>query len=81
MAELYQPFWTAWQGGESSPAPPPWPEPTGIAVWRGRKHGGRCDQVIAALVHGTSYERLASPGCLDRRAGTVRSLERVCLPE
>jgi hypothetical protein len=24
------------------------------------------DHVIAALVHGSGYERLASPGCLDR---------------
>jgi hypothetical protein len=24
------------------------------------------DDVIAALVHGSSYERLASPGCSDR---------------
>jgi hypothetical protein len=24
------------------------------------------DHVIAALVHGTGYERLASPGCSDR---------------
>ncbi len=32
------------------------------------------DHVIAALVHGSGYERLASPGRSDRTQGTKRSL-------
>jgi hypothetical protein len=32
------------------------------------------DHVIAALVHGSGYERIATPGCSDR---TIRRCQRI----
>ena len=35
IAELYQPFWAAWQAGSSRPMRPRWRAPIDIEGWRG----------------------------------------------
>ena len=66
-ASLTEPLWVEFAALIGSTTDPSSTRPTrGDATAAGSPTGSVFDHVIAALVHGSGYERIATPGCSDR---------------